>query len=68
MIMGASYGGTPALTATSGPGLSLMIEALDLATAAEIPIVVIDVMWGGPWRSHWPAATESKPGSSRHDC
>jgi 2-oxoglutarate ferredoxin oxidoreductase subunit alpha len=48
MIMGASYGGTPALTATSGPGLSLMIEALDVATAAEIPIVVIDVMWGGP--------------------
>ena len=43
MIIGASYGGTPALTATSGPGLSLMIEALGLATAAEIPIVVIDV-------------------------
>jgi 2-oxoglutarate ferredoxin oxidoreductase subunit alpha len=48
MIIGASYGGTPALTATSGPGLSLMIEALGLATAAEIPIVVVDVMRGGP--------------------
>lgn len=48
MIIGASYGGKPALTATSGPGLSLMIEALGLATAAEIPIVVIDVMRGGP--------------------
>jgi 2-oxoglutarate ferredoxin oxidoreductase subunit alpha len=48
MIVGASYGGTPSLTATSGPGLSLMIEALGLATAAEIPIVVIDVMRGGP--------------------
>jgi 2-oxoglutarate ferredoxin oxidoreductase subunit alpha len=48
MIIGASYGGTPALTATSGPGLSLMIEALGLATAAEIPIIVIDVMRGGP--------------------
>jgi 2-oxoglutarate ferredoxin oxidoreductase subunit alpha len=48
MIIGASYGGTPALTATSGPGLSLMVEALGLATAAEIPIVVIDVMRGGP--------------------
>jgi len=48
MIIGASYGGTPALTATSGPGLSLMIEALGLATSAEIPIVVIDVMRGGP--------------------
>ena len=48
MIIGASYGGTPALTATSGPGLSLMIEALGLATSAEIPIVVVDVMRGGP--------------------
>ncbi|HXW27547.1 MAG TPA: 2-oxoacid:acceptor oxidoreductase subunit alpha [Xanthobacteraceae bacterium] len=48
MIIGASFGGTPALTATSGPGLSLMIEALGLAIAAEIPIVVIDVMRGGP--------------------
>ncbi len=48
MIIGASFGGTPALTATSGPGLSLMMEALGLATAAEIPVVVIDVMRGGP--------------------
>jgi 2-oxoglutarate/2-oxoacid ferredoxin oxidoreductase subunit alpha len=48
MIIGASFGGTPALTATSGPGLSLMIEALGLAIAAEIPLVVIDVMRGGP--------------------
>jgi len=48
MIIGASYGGTPALTATSGPGLSLMIEALGLATAAEIPVVVVDVMRAGP--------------------
>jgi 2-oxoglutarate ferredoxin oxidoreductase subunit alpha len=48
MIIGASFGGTPALTATSGPGLSLMIEALGLATAAEIPVVLIDVMRAGP--------------------
>ncbi len=48
MIIGASFGGTPALTATSGPGLSLMIEAIGLATAAEIPLVIIDVMRGGP--------------------
>jgi len=48
MIIGASFGGTPAMTATSGPGLALMIEALGLATAAEIPIVVVDVMRAGP--------------------
>lgn len=48
MIIGSSYGGVPSLTATSGPGLALMIEALGLATAAEVPIVVVDVMRGGP--------------------
>ena len=48
MIIGASYGGTPSLTATSGPGFSLMVESIGLATAAEVPIVVVDVMRGGP--------------------
>jgi 2-oxoglutarate ferredoxin oxidoreductase subunit alpha len=48
MIIGASFGGVPALTATSGPGLALMTEALGLAVAAEVPVVVIDVMRGGP--------------------
>jgi 2-oxoglutarate ferredoxin oxidoreductase subunit alpha len=48
MAIGASYGGTPALTATSGPGLSLMTESLGLAVAAEVPIVVVDVMRCGP--------------------
>lgn len=48
MIIGASFGGVPALTATSGPGLSLMLESIGLAVAAEVPITVIDVMRGGP--------------------
>jgi 2-oxoglutarate/2-oxoacid ferredoxin oxidoreductase subunit alpha len=48
MIVGASYGGVPALTATAGPGLSLMAEGIGLAVAAEVPIVVVDVMRGGP--------------------
>ena len=48
MAIGASFGGTPALTATSGPGLSLMTEAIGLATATEIPVVIIDVMRAGP--------------------
>lgn len=48
MVVGASFGGTPALTATSGPGLSLMTEAIGLATAAEVPLVLIDVMRCGP--------------------
>jgi 2-oxoglutarate ferredoxin oxidoreductase subunit alpha len=48
MALGASFGGVPALTATSGPGLSLMIEALGLGVAAEMPLVVVDVMRTGP--------------------
>ena len=48
MVIGASYGGVPSLTATSGPGLVLMMESLGLAVSAEVPLVVIDVMRGGP--------------------
>jgi 2-oxoglutarate ferredoxin oxidoreductase subunit alpha len=48
MIIGASYGGVPSLTATAGPGLSLMIESLGLAVAAEIPLVIVNVMRSGP--------------------
>jgi len=48
MIVGASYGGVPSITATAGPGLSLMTEAIGLAVASEVPIVIVDVMRGGP--------------------
>lgn len=46
--LGASFSGVKAMTATSGPGLSLMSEALGLASMAEIPIVIADVQRGGP--------------------
>ena len=48
MIIGASFGGVPALTATSGPGLSLMMEGLGLAVASETPVTLVNVMRGGP--------------------
>lgn len=48
MIIGASFGGVPSLTATAGPGLSLMIESIGLAVASETPVVVVDVMRSGP--------------------
>ncbi|MCG8428545.1 MAG: 2-oxoacid:acceptor oxidoreductase subunit alpha [Chromatiales bacterium] len=48
MIIGGSFGGVPSLTATSGPGLSLMMEGLGLAVTSETPIVVSNVMRGGP--------------------
>jgi 2-oxoglutarate ferredoxin oxidoreductase subunit alpha len=48
MVLGASFGGVPSMTATSGPGLALMLEAMGLAVASETPAVVINVMRGGP--------------------
>ena len=48
MVLGASYGGVPAMTVTSGPGFALMTEAIGLGVAAEIPAVVVDVMRAGP--------------------
>lgn len=46
--IGASFAGKKALTATSGPGMSLKSEALGLATMAEIPLVAVNVQRGGP--------------------
>lgn len=46
--IGASYGGSIGVTATSGPGLSLKSEAMGMAVSMELPLVVIDVMRGGP--------------------
>jgi len=48
MIIGASFAGVPSLTATAGPGLALMTEGIGLAVSAEVPVVVVDVMRGGP--------------------
>lgn len=48
MTIGAAYGGARALTATSGPGLSLMMEALGLAGMTETPVVIVDTQRGGP--------------------
>lgn len=47
IVLGASYAGKRAMTATSGPGLSLMVEQINLAAQAEIPAVIVDVQRGG---------------------
>ncbi len=47
-VIGASLAGTKAMTATSGPGFSLMQENLGFACVAEVPCVVVNVMRGGP--------------------
>lgn len=48
MAIGASFAGRRAFTATSGPGVSLMIEGIGLACIAELPLVIVNVQRGGP--------------------
>ena len=55
--IGASFAGCLAVTNTSGPGLALKSEAIGLAVMAELPLVVIDVMRGGP-STGMPTKTE----------
>ena len=47
-IIGASLTGSKVMTATSGPGFSLMQEALGYAVMTEIPCVIVNVQRGGP--------------------
>ena len=47
-IIGAGFAGKKTMTATSGPGFTLMAEGIGLAWMAEIPLVVVDVQRGGP--------------------
>lgn len=48
MVIGATWNGARAFTATSGPGVSLMNEFIGLSYFAEIPVVLINVQRGGP--------------------
>lgn len=56
-VLGASFAGTRGMTATSGPGLSLMTEGIGLATMAEVPSVIVNVQRAGP-STGMPTKTE----------
>jgi 2-oxoglutarate ferredoxin oxidoreductase subunit alpha len=47
-VLGAAWGGAKAITVTSGPGFSLMMEHIGLAAMTETPVVYVDVQRGGP--------------------
>jgi 2-oxoglutarate ferredoxin oxidoreductase subunit alpha len=55
--IGASYGGQMGMTASSGPGIALKSEALNLAVMVELPLVVVDVQRAGP-STGMPTKTE----------
>jgi 2-oxoglutarate/2-oxoacid ferredoxin oxidoreductase subunit alpha len=55
--IGAAFGGSLAVTATSGPGLALKVEMMGLAVMLELPLVIVDVQRGGP-STGMPTKTE----------
>ena len=55
--IGASYAGIKSMTATSGPGFSLMTEMIGMASMAEIPVVIVDAQRAGP-STGMPTKTE----------
>ena len=57
IAVGASYGGSLGVTATSGPGLALKSETISLAVALELPLVIVDVQRAGP-STGMPTKTE----------
>ena len=76
MVIGASWNGARAFTATSGPGISLMNEFLGLAYYAEVPTVVFDIQRAGP-STGMPTRTQqcdilacayASHGDTRHVC
>mgnify|MGYP003330424579 CR=1 FL=1 len=48
VVLGSYFSGVPAITATSGPGLSLKQEFIGLSSVSEVPCIVVDVQRGGP--------------------
>jgi 2-oxoglutarate ferredoxin oxidoreductase subunit alpha len=57
-LIGSSWGGTKALTATSGPGFSLMQEAISIAVMSETPMVIIDIQRAGPGQGYITASQQ----------
>ena len=58
-IIGGSWGGTKSMTATSGPGISLMQENIGYAFMTETPIVIVDVQRGSPSTAQPTMASQS---------
>lgn len=67
-IVGASIAGTKAMTATSGPGFSLMQENIGFAAMTEIPVVIVNVTRGGPSTGTPTKASQGDFMQSRWGC
>lgn len=58
VLIGASWGGTKAMTATSSPGFSLMQEAISIGIISETPMVIVDIQRPGPGQGYITASQE----------
>jgi 2-oxoglutarate/2-oxoacid ferredoxin oxidoreductase subunit alpha len=58
VLIGASWGGAKAMTATSGPGFSLMQEAISIAIMSETPLVIVDIQRPGPGQGYITSSQE----------
>ncbi len=65
-VVGASYAGAKAMSATSGPGFSLMSETIGLAFMLEAPLVIVTVMRGGPSTGQPTKASQSDVMQTRY--
>ncbi len=64
--LGASYAGKKAMTATSGPGFSLMAESIGLGVMLEAPMVIVTIMRGGPSTGQPTNASQSDVYQTRY--
>ena len=66
VALGASMSGTKAMTATSGPGISLKAEQIGYSFIAEIPLVIVNVMRGGPSTGLPTRVSQADIGQAKH--
>ncbi|MCK4827156.1 2-oxoacid:acceptor oxidoreductase subunit alpha, partial [bacterium] len=65
-VVGASFAGAKAMSATSGPGFSLMTETIGLAFILEAPMVIVTIMRGGPSTGQPTKASQSDVMQTRY--
>lgn len=67
-LIGAAWGGLKPMTATSGPGMSLMLEGIGYAAVTETPCVILNVMRGGPSTGQPTSSSQQDVYQAKYGC